>query len=155
MLDAEQKMKLLISDRPWEHEPDNEEWIDATTGYKCTIWRHPTHGNLNGYVAIPKGHRCHGGAYDWLTGMVEVHGGLTYASEDKETGEWVVGFDTNHYNDFAPKLVQTIMKYSSWEDAELEMSKRGTYKTFAYVKAEVLSLAQQLKLLDMKQGEMK
>ena len=151
MLDAEQKMKLLISDRPWEHEPDNEEWIDATTGYKCTIWRHPTHGSLNGYVALPKGHRLHGQGYDAFD--VEVHGGLTYASEDEKTNEWVLGFDTNHYNDFAPKLVQTIMKYSSWEDAESELQSRGTYKTFAYVKAEVLSLAQQLKLFEIKGAE--
>ena len=104
MLDAEQKMKLLISDRPWEHEPDNEEWIDATTGYKCTIWRHPTHGQLNGYVAIPKGHKCHGASEETINNQVEVHGGLTYMGTDKETGEFVVGFDTNHHDDFAPKL---------------------------------------------------
>ena len=152
MLDAEQKMKLLISDRPWEHEPDNEEWVDATTGYKCTVWRHPTHGSLNGYVAIPKGHRLHGQGYDAFD--VEVHGGLTYASEDEKTNEWVFGFDTNHHNDFAPKLVQTIMQYSSWEEAEWELKKRGTYKTFEWVKEEVLHLAQQLKLFEIK-GEMK
>lgn len=148
MLDAEQKMKLLISDRPWEHEPDNEEWIDATTGYKCTIWRHPTHGQLNGYVAIPKGHKCHGASEETINNQVEVHGGLTYMGTDKETGEFVVGFDTNHHNDFAPKLVQTIMQYSSWEDAELELQSRGTYRTFEWVKAEVLRLAQQLAMLD-------
>ncbi len=148
MLDAEQKMKLLISDRPWEHEPDNEEWIDATTGYKCTIWRHPTHGQLNGYVAIPKGHKCHGASEETINNQVEVHGGLTYMGTDKETGEFVVGFDTNHHNDFAPKLVQTIMQYSSWEDAELELHSRGTYRTFEWVKAEVLRLAQQLAFLD-------
>ena len=148
MLDAEQKMKLLISDRPWEHEPDNEEWIDATTGYKCTIWRHPTHGQLNGYVAIPKGHKCHGASEETINNQVEVHGGLTYVGTDKETGELVVGFDTNHADDFAPKLVQTIMQYSSWEDAELELQSRGTYRTFEWVKAEVLRLAQQLAFLD-------
>jgi len=153
MLDAEQKMKLLISDRPWEHEPDNEEWVHDLTGYKCTIWRHPTHGQLNGYVAIPKGHEMWGKGYDDIP--VEVHGGLTYASEDEKTDEWVVGFDCNHYNDFAPKLVQTIMKYSSWEDAERELEHRGKYKDWAYVKEEVCSLARQLKLLDMKQGEEK
>jgi len=38
MLDAQQKMKLLISDRPWEREPDNEEWVDQNSGYKCSVW---------------------------------------------------------------------------------------------------------------------
>jgi hypothetical protein len=33
MLDAQQKMKLLISNRPWEHEPDNEEWV---FGFDCS-----------------------------------------------------------------------------------------------------------------------
>lgn len=146
MLDAEQKMKLLISDRPWEHEPDNEEWIDALTGYKCWVWRHPTHGNLNGYVAIPKGHKVWGKGEDVMD--VDVHGGLTYSSVDKETDEWVVGFDCNHAGDFAPKLVLTIMKYSSWEEAEQELRRYVTYRTFEWVKEEVCSLARQLKLLD-------
>ena len=153
MLDAEQKMKLLISDRPWEHEPDNEEWVHEPTGYKCTIWRHPTHGQLNGYVAIPKGHLMWGKGDDVMD--VEVHGGLTYASRDKETDEWVFGFDTNHADDFAPKIVLLIMQYSSMEDAEKELENRGKYKDWAYVKEEVCSLARQLKLLDMKQGEVK
>jgi hypothetical protein len=148
MLDAEQKMKLLINDRPWEHEPDNEEWVHDLTGYKCTIWRHPTHGQLNGYVAIPKGHKMWGKGEDFFG--VEVHGGLTYASEDKETGEWVFGFDTNHAYDFAPKMVALLFKYSSDAEAEQELENHGKYRDWAYVKNEVHSLARQLKMLDMK-----
>ena len=153
MLDAEQKMKLLISDRPWEHEPDHEEWVHDLTGYKCTIWRHPTHGQLNGYVAIPKGHKAWGKGEDVMG--VDVHGGLTYSSVDKETDEWVVGFDTNHADDFAPKMVALIFKYSSDADAERELENHGKYRDWAYVKEEVCSLARQLKMLDMKQGETK
>lgn len=147
MLDAEQKMKLLISDRPWEHEPDSEEWVDEATGYKCTIWRHPTHGSLNGYVAIPKGHVKHGKHYDAVE--VEVHGGLTYAELDKETGEWVLGFDCNHYGDFSPKLAMTIMEFSSREDIERELSNHWKYRTFDWVKNEVMLLAGQLKVLEV------
>jgi hypothetical protein len=154
MLDAQQKIKLLISDRPWEHEPDHEEWVHELSGYKCTIWRHPTHGQLNGYVAIPKGHKCYGRGDDDVLNVI-VHGGLTYASEDKETNEWVVGFDTNHAGDFAPKMMQTILQYSSMDDFEHEMAHRGVYRQWAWVKEEVCSLARQLKLLDMKQGELK
>ena len=157
MLDAQQKMKLLISDRPWEHEPDNEEWIHELTGYKCTVWRHPTFGHLNGYVAIPKGHRCHGGTYDWLNDMaVDVHGGLTYSDLDKDTGEWVVGFDCGHGGDISPKLLANLMTYA--EDYAPELVeyrlREEKYRTFDWVKEEVCSLARQLKMLNMN-GEMK
>jgi len=81
MLDIDLQIKLLIQERPWEHEPDREEWVHELTGYKCTVWRHQTLGSLNGYVAIPKGHRVWGFGYDDVE--VEVHGGLTYADEDK------------------------------------------------------------------------
>jgi len=152
MLDAEQKMKLLISDRPWEHEPDNEEWVHELTGYKCTVMRHGTLGHLNGYVAIPKGHNAWGENYDLINDNgIEVHGGLTYAEEDKETGEWVFGFDCAHAGDFSPKLALTMMKYV--DDSAESMGWRTrteVYRTFEWVKKEVCVLARQLKLLDMK-----
>ena len=154
MLDAQQKMKLLISDRPWEHEPDSEEWVHELTGYKCTVWRHPTLGHLNGYVHIPRGHKAFGFNYDWLNDRdIEVHGGLTYSDKDKETDAWVVGFDCSHGGDFSPKMVATMLQYT---DTDISHHMRDTYRTFAWVKEEVCSLARQLRLLDMNyQGEMK
>lgn len=152
MLDAEQKMKLLIAERPWETEPDNEEWVDETTGYRCWVWRHPTHGNLNGYVAIPKGHPLHGNTYDDISYHVEVHGGLTYADVDEKTGEWVVGFDCHHWDDFAPKMIQTIMQYSSEHEWQMEIGQHGSYKTFDWVKAEVTKLAEQLEHLNRREA---
>jgi hypothetical protein len=143
MLDVQQKMKLLISDRPWEHEPDSEEWVDADTGYKCTVWRHKTLGHLNGYVAIPKKHKAWGGSYDGMD--VDVHGGLTYSDADKETGEWVFGFDCSHAGDFNPRLVATLLEYTS---TDISHHMRDTYRTFEWVKEEVVKLAKQL-------GEMK
>ena len=81
---------------------------------------------------------------------VEVHGGLTYAEEDKVTGEWVLGFDCNHADDFAPKLALALMKYvdKSTEDLEFRM-KATKYRTFEWVKNEVCNLARQLKLLNI------
>lgn len=140
MLDAQQKMKLLISNRPWEHEPDNEEWVHELSGYRCWVWRHVTLGHLNGYVAIPKGHLWHGMNYESLNG-VDVHGGLTYSEEDKETGEWVFGFDCAHAGDFSPKLVATLMEYT---DTDISHHMRDTYRTFEWVKEEVTKLAKQL-----------
>ena len=155
MLDAEMRMKLLISDRPWEHEPDREEWVHELSGYKCKVWRHRTYGALNGYVAIPKGHKMWGQPYESID--VEVHGGLTYAEEDKVTGEWVLGFDCNHADDFAPKLALTLMKYvdKSTEDLEFRM-KATKYRDWVYVKEQVCSLARQLKILNLpNEGEVK
>jgi hypothetical protein len=151
MLDAEQKMKLLISDRPWEHEPDNEEWTHELTGYKCTVWRHPTFGHLNGYVAIPKGHNAWGENYDLINDNgIEVHGGLTYSDEDKETGEWVVGFDCSHAGDMSPKLMLTLLRYTEADTETLEFKVRSEkYRTFEWVKEEVCSLARQLKMLNL------
>ena len=151
MLDADMKMKLLISDRPWEHEPDHEEWVHELTGYKCKIRRHATHGHLNGYVAIPKGHKMWGEPSNSdLLYNIEVHGGLTYAEEDKATGEWVLGFDCNHHNDFAPKLALILMKYVDSTPEDLEFRMRATkYRTFEWVKNEVCNLARQLKLLNI------
>jgi hypothetical protein len=137
-------MKLLISDRPWEHEPDNEEWVHELSGYRCCVWRHGTLGHLNGYVAIPKGHKMWGKNYDFVP--VEVHGGLTYSDEDKETGEWVVGFDCSHAGDLSPKLVATLMEYT---ESDIGHLMRDTYRTFAWVKEEACSLARQLKMLNL------
>jgi hypothetical protein len=145
------KLKLLIQERPWEHEPDREEWVHELTGYKCTVWRHPTLGHLNGYVAVPKGHRVWGKGYDDVD--VDVHGGLTYADEDKETGEWVFGFDCSHGGDFSPKILATLMKYTEMDTESIDFKLRTEkYRTFEYVKGQVKSLAKQLKLLDMKGG---
>ncbi len=63
----------------------------------------------NGYVAIPKGHPCHGLTYNEIHRKydIDVNGGLTFASNvspewakrDDLDGMWVVGFDTAHYGD--------------------------------------------------------
>jgi hypothetical protein len=146
MLDAEQKMKLWISERPWEHEPNIEEWVDADTGYKCTVMRHGTLGHLNGYVAIPKGHPFYGSSYDTLSEVIDVHGGLTYSDEDKEAGEWVFGFDCSHAGDFSPKMVATMLQYT---DTSIDHHMRDTYRTFEWVKEEVVDLASQLKSVEV------
>lgn len=156
MLDIDLQIKLLIQERPWEHEPDREEWVHELTGYKCTVRRHQTLGSLNGYVAIPKGHRVWGKGYDDVPLEVGVHGGLTYADEDKETGEWVLGFDCSHAGDISPKLWVTLMKYVDTEAETMDWRMRTeVYRTFEWVKAEVCSLARQLKLLDLKRGVLK
>ena len=144
-LTAEQKMKLLIPDRPWEDEPNEAEWVDEATGYKCGIRRHPTSLTLNGYVGIPRGHPCAGMDYNDLNDLVEVHGGLTYASWDKETGTKWFGFDCNHGGDFSPHTYLTLLgveRDPQWYN-DIEH-----YRNWEYVDHEVRYLAKQLEDLD-------
>lgn len=81
----------------------------------------------NGYVVIPKGHKCHGKDYDDID--VEVHGGLTFsdAADDikdwpeiieEDKGGWVIGFDTAHYDDDLNK----------WPNAKLVMEEAEILK---------------------------
>jgi hypothetical protein len=143
MLDKELQIKLLLADRPWEQEPQQaEEWVDADTGYECSIWRNPNMGHLCGYVGIPKGHPCYGVDYNDMDG-IEVHGGLTYSEVADERQVHVFGFDAGHGGDFSPGLALTMFRingrFSAWNE-------RDTYRTWAYMKEQVLSLCNQLKL---------
>jgi hypothetical protein len=140
------KTKADLPPGPWHDEPDKKVWVDEATGYDCMIVRNPS-GALCGYVAVPPGHPNHGKSYwsDEGGPGVDVHGGLTYAAacadiicHVPQPGQpddvWWFGFDCAHYMDIRP----------SWTDM---MDTGGTYKTIAYVEAEVTSLATQLKEL--------
>lgn len=84
---------------PWDDEPDKKQWRDPATGLACLIVRNHF-GNWCGYVGVPPAHPWHGLGYsdtipgrvkkeDWdyensIGGAIEVHGGLTFASECRE-----------------------------------------------------------------------
>jgi len=145
MLDAELQIKLLVAERPWEQEHQHsEEWVDEGTGYTCTIWRHPTLGHLCGYVGIPKGHRCCGLGYNDMSD-IEVHGGLTYSEVDDERQLHVFGFDAGHSGDYSPGLALTMLRVTG-EFNRVSSGEGVTYRTWAYVKEQVLGLCNQLKL---------
>lgn len=146
MLDAKLKLKLLFDTRPWETEPDLEEWEYEATGYKCKVFRHPKLLHLNGYVGIPKEHRAYGWAYDdERLHSIDVHGGLTYASEG-EDGYWWFGFDTSHAGDLNIGVILSLLEVHKDRDMNelIEYRKGETYRDFAYVKNEVITLAYQL-----------
>jgi hypothetical protein len=52
--------KSAWPDGPWKNEPDELEWHDQVTGYKCLVRRHPAIGTLCGYVGVPEGHTLYG-----------------------------------------------------------------------------------------------
>lgn len=140
---------------PWQREPDRIQWTDEATGYPCLIKRAPVTGALCGYVGIPPGHPSHGGTAGWgdeKTDHLEVHGGVTYGAEcddDPQLGIchipepgtpdhlWWIGFDCAHGWDCSPAL-----------EARTGCTFGEPYKDVHFVRAEVLSLARQLKELE-------
>jgi hypothetical protein len=62
-------------DGPWQTEPDEVTWSFGDV--PCRIVRHPGHGSLNGYVAVPPSHPWYG--TDMHDVDVDVHGGITFA----------------------------------------------------------------------------
>lgn len=124
----------------WQHEPDQVDFFDPDTGYQCVIVRGPM-GSLNGYVGVPFGHPAYGLTYfDDKLAHIRVHGGLTYSGgPDEGTTEEVPlywhGFDCSHAWDSIPRI-RSLTPEGRFKE---------TYRNFAYVRAEVLSLAKQLK----------
>ena len=144
MLEASLKMKLFYPIRPWENEPDHAEWVQEVSGYKCRISRMEGSGSLCGYVGIPKGHRFWGteyGTHDELDDISDnVHGGLTYSVEGAD-GWWYFGFDTNHADDFAPKLIELLIGFGR---KDLPFTDCMNYKTWEFVEGEVHWLGKRL-----------
>ena len=145
MLEAHHKMKLFFPVRPWEDEPDNAEWTQEPSGYKCRIKRNEITGSLCGYVGVPREHRFWGVGYDESDVELseieaDVHGGLTYSAEGDD-GYWYFGFDTNHIDDFAPKIVEMLIDRGRKDFA---FFKCMNYKTWEFVEDEIHWLGKRL-----------
>jgi len=133
---------------PWQDEPDKMQFPDPITGLPCLIVRNFS-GALCGYVGVAEGHPYYGKDYNNIE--ADVHGGLTFANACSPGGDeakhichlpgegepdhvWWFGFDCAHSGDLSPKMHQ---RYGSLHYAE-------SYRTIAYVKSEIASLARQL-----------
>ena len=139
MLDPEHKLKLLVANRPWETEPDNAEWEDKVTGYKCRITRHDKFKHLCGYVGIPNNHPLWGKNYNDVD--VQVHGGLTFSeADDDDKLTWWFGFDCAHAGDISPELLISLIDIDRYTPDRTEV-----YRTWDYVENEVRELVRQLR----------
>ena len=58
-------------------------------------WVFINRGWGNGYVGIPSFHPYFGKTYEELK-FIKVHGEITYSQLDKDSGLWILGFDTGH-----------------------------------------------------------
>lgn len=117
--------------QPWENEPDKLEFEHA--GYRCLILRTPELRHLCGYVSVPEGHPAFGKGDSDLD--VEVHGGVTFSSTDvggHDAEGWWIGFDCAHFGDHCPGM-------------RTRTGENDQYRTIHYVKAETMSLADQLR----------
>ena len=146
MLEARHKMKLFYAVRQWENEPDHAEWVQEVSGYKCRISRNKHMGTLCGYVGIPKEHSFWGVSYEEshveLSEIeVDVHGGITYSAEGDD-GWWYFGFDTSHMDDFAPKMVETLIAVRGGSDSRFYDCME--YRTWEYVEDQVFWLGKRL-----------
>ena len=155
LVTPEDKLKLLFPDRPWETEPDEAEWVDTATGYKCVIKRNDSTGTLCGYVGIPRGHSLYGMTYQGLEGMftMRVHGGLTFSGNitDGKDDYHYFGFDTAHAGDLCPKLAVVMLRWRYTDSSGVwSYHKDNTYRTFEYVKFSVQELVSQLGYCDIK-----
>ncbi|WP_462370335.1 hypothetical protein [Oxalobacter formigenes] len=124
--------KSKWGDGPWMSEPDYEKWTDAATGLECLIRRSVT-GALCGYVKIPEDNPLHNVAYqNKPLSQILVHGGLTFAGDIENDGQYWVGFDCAHYTDICPAIF--IMPGFN----------RGEYKDIEFVRQQCRLLADQV-----------
>lgn len=123
---------MKIDDKPWLTEPNNVLFM-TDAGYPAQIRRNDITLTLCGYIYLPVGHPLHGIHYDGFNDDVDVHGGWTYADSEGET--WCVGFDCNHFYDYAPGMAGLT-------------DKRGEYRTIEFVTKELERTAKQLKKME-------
>jgi len=119
----------------WKDEPD--EVYFEYKGHKCAIYRHQSLGHLCGYVGMKK-------IEDFDEHSVGVHGGVTYFVEAENVfdemkeyfsdDDYVIGFDTAHFDDLVPSMA----------NMGLGILSGGTYKDVFYVKKEIEGMVDQL-----------
>jgi hypothetical protein len=121
-----------------QHEPNYETF--EYRGFKVVIKRMMyLGGQLNGYVRIPKAHKFYQKGYDDIP--IECHGGLTFAGDLEEDGDWYIGFDTAHYRDFIP-----FMKFALPDPLRNREDFGETYKDIDYVRQECKRIVDQLRV---------
>ena len=155
---------------PWNNEPDDYGW--NYKGYPCAMWRN-LYGVWCGYTVIDQSlikkyrdsdlesARCE---YDHIP--VSCHGSLTFGStsdvidkiysentnSDPKEHFWI-GFDCHHSGDLSPAMISfdKIREFGNEKLAalhkelqEMRREERNIYRDFAFAKAEVESIVDQL-----------
>jgi hypothetical protein len=141
----------------WDAEPDRAQWTHA--GFACLIVRHPRFGSLCGYVGIDRAHPYYEKPFEECE--VEAHGGLSYGDtcagaicHAPEPGMpedvYWLGFDAAHSWDICPGLDarEAALGVATWQPPVPSRASGGhAYRNWAYMRAEVERLAEQLRAL--------
>lgn len=153
-------------DGPWNQEPDQIEWMDDDTGYKCVIRRNDF-GSLCGYVAVPSTHPAHGINAADFGDKLYCHWGITWSDyqdpiknidDDGVSDLWWFGFDCSHAYDITPALLQFMGNaglpdpfqklIGMFEDSLPKVCnyerRVAEYRTVSYVEGQIQNLIQQL-----------
>lgn len=140
---------MSIELKPWKNEPDHLEF--KYRKYPCIIQRAYLTGALCGYAGISPSHPFHKKKYHEIENEIDVHGALTYAeecqgnichkqAENDDDHIWWLGFDCGHGGDISPKIDDQFDSPGILK----ERLKYASYKTVAYVKAEIKKMVDQL-----------
>lgn len=146
-------IKSKWGEGPWILEPDLVVFrAKAAPHYRCCVWRHNMHGQLNGYVLLPSGHPAHGAGYDAVQGLgVRAHRGLTFGGP-APGGGWLVGFHCAHAFDYSPALEArgpAFLRFMRTEPgAGLPHWAQHTYHDVAYVRGELERAAEDLAAME-------
>lgn len=120
-------------------------------GYRCVIVGQKL-GHRCGYIGLPEGHKYYG--KDWVDIDLNVHGGLTYASDSdnypvKSDGLWWIGFDCAHWDDGKDfeliKALASTEECMFFKEMESMFPSGGTVRTIEFVEQELRNAVKQLK----------
>lgn len=89
-------MKEMVYSLEGKREVLDEGVIDGFHYVILNLGWHPT-----AYVEIPKDHSLYKVEYGDIDIDIEVHGGLTYSSNMGKDGEWYLGWDYGHCDDYS------------------------------------------------------
>jgi hypothetical protein len=135
---------------PWTLEPD--EYDFSWRGYKCMCMRNQNSQTWLGYVLLPHGHPLneYGTYKKYVKKGVDVHGGVTFYDRVPKMDAVLIGFDCNHFNDYAPNSILSPMSTPSDLAASIPVKGEHTpkYRTLSYVRKELRNLVDQIIAFD-------
>jgi hypothetical protein len=136
--DAIEKMAM-----PWTLEPD--EYDFSWRGYKCLCKRNQHSQTWLGYVLLPHGHAFNdSGMYKkYVTEELDVHGGVTFYDRVPKMDAMLIGFDCNHFDDYAPGASLQQIITDGLDDTGVPK-----YRTLSYVRKELRNLVDQIIAFD-------